>query len=434
MDDIDSPSGGCTTHFAALLVEQLEPKVQKWLDYPNLIRLNPNIPYRTRGNGAVALRAKFDSSEIDELLPTISEMVKDYAELSYPNTNPGVVLCKGKIPSQLVEFSERALWRTIPVSLSKRVLSKITLPYYAEGNMRGTIGALAAIGHGLMDDYTYEYIAYRTMESCAEPRGVIPESVIEMNDAMAGRTFANIDSQLQQVLIEPQGPDPVLYGIRGNQPEDVIEAATLVRSKQETERWMVFRTNQATGEHLQEQLMISQLRPYMSVCVNCRVTTSPRIIEGGHVIFTVFDESDTIDCAAYEPTGDFRWVVNSLLVGDEIVIHAGVRPASRTHGMTLNVEGLHVLKVVDRIQTTNPLCEKCGRRMKSAGKNKGFKCISCGHKDASIQKEQIHSKRELMPGIYLPRESAQRHLTRPVSRFGVSNSPSKDLIAKWHHP
>ena len=66
MDDIDSPNGGCTTHFASLLVEELDKIVEKWLDYPNLIRLNPNIPYRTRGNGAVALRFTVDSSQSEK--------------------------------------------------------------------------------------------------------------------------------------------------------------------------------------------------------------------------------------------------------------------------------------------------------------------------------------------------------------------------------
>ena len=73
MDDIDSPNGGCTTHFASYLVEQLESSGVYWLDYPNLIRLNPNIPYRTRGNGAVSLKFEIESSEIDELLTIIPE-------------------------------------------------------------------------------------------------------------------------------------------------------------------------------------------------------------------------------------------------------------------------------------------------------------------------------------------------------------------------
>jgi tRNA(Ile2)-agmatinylcytidine synthase len=432
MDDIDSPNGGCTTHFTSLLVEKLDNSVHKWLDYPNLIRLNPNIPYRTRGNGAVSLRFQIYSSDVHQILPTIKQMVEDYAELTYPNTNPGVVLCRGKIPKQLVEFSKRALWRTIPVSLATRLISSLRLSSFSEGNSRGTIGALAAIGHEFRDDHTYEYIAYRSMEICREPRGVDSASVFEMNEKTEGRTFANVDSSSQQILIEPQGPDPVLYGIRGESPNDVLEAASSVRSTQSVERWMIFRTNQATGEHLKDRLKISQLRPYMSAYVPCTVNQNPRIIEGGHVILSVEDETGTIDCAVYEPTGDFRWVVSDLIVGDCIIVHAGVRPASRTHGMTLNIEGLHILELAQELQLENPLCEKCGRRMKSAGKDKGFKCVSCGHKDASIKKLKTYIPRELQQGIYLPPARAQRHLTRPPSRFGVRNEYSSKMIAKWH--
>ncbi|MHA2425968.1 MAG: TiaS agmantine-binding domain-containing protein [Candidatus Thorarchaeota archaeon] len=434
MDDIDSPNGGCTTHFTSLLVELLESRVDNWLDYPNLIRLNPNIPYRTRGNGAVSLKFEIDSSEVAELLPTIKKMVTEYAEISYPNTNPGVVLCKGEISQQLVGFSKKALWRTIPISLANRLLQSLNLSYYAEGNMRGTIGALAAIGHSFGDDYTYEYIAYREMESCNDPRGVDPISVIEMNELMEGKTFANIDDGTQQILIEPQGPDPVLYGIRGNQPEDVIKAASMVRSKQPVDRWMIFRTNQATSEHLQNHLKIGQLRPYMSSSVSCQVKEKPSIIEGGHVIFEVLDDTAAIDCAAYEPTDDFRWIVSDLMVGDRIIVHAGVRPASRTHGMTLNLEGLQIIELARPVQVENPHCEKCGRRMKSAGKNKGFKCVKCGHKDAHIKKQETHINRDLKLGIYLPPASAQRHLTRPPTRFGVYNEGPVKMIARWHNP
>ncbi|MDH5495599.1 MAG: DNA-binding protein, partial [Candidatus Bathyarchaeota archaeon] len=55
-DDTDSPRGGCTTYIAALLVEKLQKLGATFNDYPNLIRLNPNVPWKTRGNGALCLR------------------------------------------------------------------------------------------------------------------------------------------------------------------------------------------------------------------------------------------------------------------------------------------------------------------------------------------------------------------------------------------
>jgi len=59
IDDTDSTRNGCTTYIAALLVEKIEKLKARLIDYPNLIRLNPNVPWKTRGNGALCLRFKF---------------------------------------------------------------------------------------------------------------------------------------------------------------------------------------------------------------------------------------------------------------------------------------------------------------------------------------------------------------------------------------
>jgi len=55
-DDTDSPKGMCTTYLAYRLVNLLKKEHVDFLDYPNLIRFNPNIPWKTRGNGAVGIK------------------------------------------------------------------------------------------------------------------------------------------------------------------------------------------------------------------------------------------------------------------------------------------------------------------------------------------------------------------------------------------
>ena len=55
-DDTDSPKAMCTTFLAYKLVNSLKQDNVKFLDYPRLIRFNPNIPWKTRGNGAVSLK------------------------------------------------------------------------------------------------------------------------------------------------------------------------------------------------------------------------------------------------------------------------------------------------------------------------------------------------------------------------------------------
>lgn len=433
LDDIDDPRGGCTTHFASQLVELLSKKSVEWLDYPNLIRLNPGIPFRTRGNGAVALRFKAQSAAISKSIPIIEQMIQDYADETYPNTNPGLVVITGKVSEEIRKFSKQALWRTIPIKLAQRIVERYNLTHFTFGNSRGLVGALSAIGNTLDKDFTYEYLAYRRIEQSGK-RGVNIESVIEMDRLMGDRVFSNLDDA-NRIMIEPHGPDPVLYGIRGESAKDVIEAASHVKSTQSVERWMVFRTNQATGEHLSNQVKIKDIRPYMAAVVRGYVDQSPQIFEGGYVVFGIKDDTSRIDCAVYEPTRQFRDIAANLQKDDEVKVHASVRPESSTHGLTLNLEGLEILYLAPDIQLQNPICPHCMKRMKSAGTRKGFKCPKCGFRDRDGKKVETPIERDISTGLFLPPLSAQRHLTRPLFRLNKNNAGNPvDLVDIWHIP
>ena len=80
-DDLDSLSGGCTTYVCALMIEELSNFPVKFMDYPNLIRLNPNIPWKTRGNGAVCLRIEADEETLPELKDSLVELIKTKVDL-----------------------------------------------------------------------------------------------------------------------------------------------------------------------------------------------------------------------------------------------------------------------------------------------------------------------------------------------------------------
>ncbi len=435
MDDIDSPRGGCTTHFASTLVERLERWHVEWLDYPNLVRLNPNIPYRTRGNGAVALRFRIEEKRITELLSEAKRLIEGYAEIGYPNTNPGFVMVTEDIPEQVTELAKLALWRALPIAVAQRTVDSLSLKHFTMGNGRGLIGALSAIGNRLANDHTYEYLAYRPITTLSRTRGVDSESVIEMDRVMGDRVFSNIDPSSGEILIGPHGPDPVIYGIRGEKPEYVIEAASYVRTTEAKERWTVFRTNQGTGEHLTHRVRVCDLRPYMAALVQGKVASTPTMMEGGHVVFSMSDGFGTIDCAVYEPTRNLRETALLLAIGDEVRLHSGVRPASSNHGLTLNVEGFEVIKLSEQVTVMNPICPNCGKRMKSAGSGKGFKCDACGFRIREGQKNEIPVDRILDAGLYLPPLGAQRHLTRPMARINRTNSGvPASLLERWHFP
>jgi tRNA(Ile2)-agmatinylcytidine synthase len=380
------------------------------------------------------LRFEIGSDQLENLYNLIMKNVWDYVEGEYPNTNPGIVLVEGNIPEPVVKLSERAMWRALPISLGVRTVENHRIKHIAFGNARGLIGALASVGNRLEGDHTFEYLAYRSIDEGDVKRGVDPDSVFEMDEQWGDHLFSNIDRDSRRILIEPHGPDPVLFGVRGENPDVLIKAVKMVRTKQPIERWMIFRTNQGTGEHLAHEMMVNELRPYMATEIEGVVNSKPKMLEGGHVLFTLNDETGIIDCMAYEPTGKFRDAVQLLRVGDRIVIGGGVRPASSTHGLTLNIEKLTVVRLIDE-ELRNPLCSECNARMKSAGKGKGFKCAKCGFKDSNAEKVAEKITRKLNQTYYLPAYSAQRHLTRPRERLGKKNEGVPSFIENdWHNP
>jgi len=54
MDDTDSTKGMCTTYLTSEIMAEFSEV--DMIGYPRLVRLNPNIPWKTRGNGAISLR------------------------------------------------------------------------------------------------------------------------------------------------------------------------------------------------------------------------------------------------------------------------------------------------------------------------------------------------------------------------------------------
>ena len=196
---------------------------------------------------------------------------------------------------------------------------------------------------------------------------------------------------------------------------------------------MAFRTNQGTGAHLMHCVYVSDLRPYMAAVVHGAVDRRPKIAEGGHVVFSVGDCSGRVDCATYEPTGEFRNVVLKLVKGDQVLVHAAVRPAARTHGLTLNVEGLEIVNLALVYRESNPVCPHCFKRMKSAGKGQGYKCFSCGFKDREGTKTRTPVERTIEETVYLPPPRAQRHLTRPLARMDKENQGVPErLVDRWY--
>ena len=434
LDDTDSPRGGCTTYIAAMLVERLLELGARFVDYPNLVRLNPNVPWKTRGNGAVCLRLELDEGLEGAVKKAVVEAVESHAEFDCDNTNPGIVFHTGGVPEPLKRFADRVIQGIVTLDEAEALIEEHCASAVGYKNMRGVIGALAAIGESLEGDHTYELLAYRTPEERGKPRRLSVDSVVEMDEAMRGETFNNFDPEAKRPLIAPHGPDPVLFGVRGESAKSVQGAGMMVEPNESIERWVIFRTNQGTDGHLRRLLRLSDLEPYNPAIVVGEAAARPRTIPGGHVLFPLKDETGSVDCAAYEPTGCFRDVVRSLLLGDRIMAYGGVRAPDMKRRRTLNLEKLEVLHLAPDIRLFNPLCPECGCRMESMGRGKGYRCRRCGLRGPSLTKQVVEVERGLAPGLYIPPPRAHRHLTKPWERYGREKSlhiPA-GLYEPWH--
>ena len=431
-DDTDSLDGGCTTYVAAQLVEALLEAGAEFTDYPNLIRLNPNIPFKTRGNGAVCLRLRKQSITEQKVLELSQNIINTTYEKNFENTNPGLAIYSQPITSELRAFSRRALTEVCTIKTAKQLAEKHVMNRVLWGNGRGVIGALAAIGNPLEGDHTFELLAFRSEEYRATPRRVDIDSVFRMSRKTYPLTFNNVDEETQKHLITPKGPDPVLYGIRGENPQIVHEAHKQVIVEEPIERWLIFRTNQGTEAHFIQEQQIIELRPYIPAILRGKVVKPPRTIPGGHVFFYIKDTSGTIPCAAYEPSGTLRDVVRALIVGDIVHVFGGTRPPTAHHPMTLNLEKLTILELVPLIEHRNPVCPDCGKRMKSAGRGKGYKC-KCGRKLRHATKIYQTKARNLVEGTYYPPPRSMRHLSKPHQRIGrEKNKLPEMLVEPWN--
>ncbi len=412
IDDTDSPDGMCTTYLASQIINKFNDNGIELADYPRLIRLNPFARHKTRGNGGVALKILNDSNA-DLAKEIVLESVERLSMFGCDNTNPGVIFYDGEITKEMEEYAFRAIYEFITIDEAEEFGKSVGCEIHKFKKGRGIIGSIAAISLPLAD-FTYELLAYRAPENFGTKRQIDYESVYEMDKRTFPDTFENIDYSEGYIAIEPKTPCPVLYGIRSNTPDVLKEAKDIVKVTEPIDDWCIFKTNQHTDMHIQEASRISDMKQFGCYCVCGEVKNKPTIIDGGHMFFYICDESGEIECGAYEPTKDFRKTVSYLRPGDIIKVYGGIGEQN-----TFNVEKFQVIKLND-VEYKNPVCE-CGKRMTSAGKNKGFKCKRCGNRIESSEKVPIIITRNLKNAqFYETPVSARRHLSKPLCRMDLS--------------
>jgi tRNA(Ile2)-agmatinylcytidine synthase len=474
LDDTDSREEGmCTTFVAHRVAERLRERgrVERLL----LVRLNPAVEHKTRGNAALAVHTDVPA---DEAFAVAREVVASAAVESDPDTNPGVVVAAGGPEATVgphdavVRFARSAVRDHLALADAEALLDNAGFHAEGWGNGRGRIGALAAVGawaagldgdegpvadgsaaadstaapdattDRVFGDWTHEHVAYRDRERWGTPRDVDADSVFAAADEAYPTVWDTVDRGEDETVCVPHTPGPVLYGIRGDDPGAVSDVATAIESEPVAAS-ETFLTNQGTDAHLRPGRVADALdgRAYRLDGV---VASPPETRRGGHVFF------DLAGGAALDAAGDASTdaTVRDVAAPDATAPTDGAafpddaptlrcaafEPTKRFRdrvralrvGDRLTVCGevsdgtVKLEKVAVRALLTTervvPDCPACGRRMESAGRGQGYRCRDCS--TATDGKVERSLDRALDPGWYEVPPCARRHVAKPLVRGG----------------
>ncbi|WP_254833141.1 tRNA(Ile)(2)-agmatinylcytidine synthase [Haloglomus salinum] len=428
LDDTDSREAGmCTTYAAAVLAERLRERGAS-VARVCLVRLNPAVEYKTRGNAALAVHT---DAAVDVAFAAARALVDDTAVVDDPRTNPGVVALAGapeSVPEGVADLSAGAVRDILARETARDVLADASEAVETRdatwGDGRGLVGALAATGAWRAwaeDDLTptYEHIVYRPRERWGTERSVDAASVFAAADEAYPTVWDTVDRGERETVCVPHTPGPVLYGIRGDAPDACRRVAAAINSEP-AERARTFVTNQGTDAHLRDGTL-ANARDGRAYRLDGVVSEPPETRRGGHVFCELRapggdatgdgpgGDPTTLACAAFEPTKRFRDRVRALRVGDHVTACGEVSDG------TLKLEKFAVRDLV-RTEPATPDCPDCGRSMSSAGRGQGYRCRDCG--TAAPGKVERAVERDLERGWYEVPPCARRHVAKPLVRGG----------------
>jgi tRNA(Ile2)-agmatinylcytidine synthase len=413
IDDTDSRERGmCTTYVAATLADRVR-EVGGRVDRRLLVRLNPAVEHKTRGNAALAIHTDLDPGRALELARGRLAL----AETGDPRTNPGAVVAPGdpgNVDERVATFALAAVrdFHTVESAVSLAETAGYRTAHAGDG--RGRVGALAAVGAWrALDEWTVEVIAYRERDRWGAERDVDADSVFAASEAGYPEVWDTVDRTEEYAVCVPRTPCPVLYGIRGDDPGAVRDVADAVEGEPVARR-ALFVTNQGTDAHLREG-RVGGVREGRSYRVTGDVVDPPETRPGGHVLLTL-GEAETeggpgsrLQCAAFEPTKRFRDRVRALRAGDRITACGEVSDG------TLKLEKFAVRSLVETERAT-PDCPDCSRSMASAGADQGYRCRDCSTAAPGLVERPV--ERDLEPGWYEVPPVARRHVAKPLVRGG----------------
>lgn len=426
IDDTDSREGMCTTY---LLTEIIRRSGLDVIGYPELVRLNPAIEYKTRGNGALAVNlgrgiggkrkiGEFGDTQIygfdrgdesiseDALLSLSVDAVKEFAALDEENTNPGIVVSRNRFPEW---FYWKAVREEVQAGTAREFIGENGGTCVGIKNGRGIIGAAAALSWP-GQDVTYELLSYRYPSSDPVPPEV--KMRIASRSERIPSTFNNLDERNAYPAVFPKERTPVVMGIRGFLPDALVRGFPEAVSGERLSigRFIVFRTNQGTDDHIIHDGRV--LVDRQSYSIRGRILEKPQVIQGSHYFSTMIADSGTVRIAAFEPTKEFRSTFGKLQPKDEVRVYGTY------HDGCINVEKLEVLSISAHFSRTPPECRKCGVEMASKGYG-DYRCRKCGSRSSVPHYEE--KVRAIAPGRYDVPVIARRHLSRAFAIGEISH-------------
>jgi tRNA(Ile2)-agmatinylcytidine synthase len=425
IDDTDSPKGGCTTFVLTELLALAESHGLDLIGPPRLVRLNPNIPWKTRGNAALSARfgrgegragpvgevrgrrlrcyargrPPTDASR-DRFLEAAWELVAHSGQEGEPGTDPAMVASSRPLPTRLYW---KAVREVVPVAETRRELEAAGAWWQTRGSDRGLVGAAASIAWPGRRT-TWELIAYRDPARYGRPREVDVHSV-RAAQAEEPSLFLCFDPRTRRLLVAPHTPCPILFGLRSTTRGAPLRARRKVRSEP-VERWVLFRTNQGTGDHLVVRRS-EQWPEYRSGWITGEVLGRATPHAGGHVAFSVRPlHGPPVECLVFEPTKTLPRIVQDLEPGDRVRVWG-----SRAADPRVRVEGIEVLEWKDaRSSAAPPRCDVCGVGSCSLGRMRGYYCPACGRRWPPEAAVHLSRAPPHPLGAYHPTPSARRHL------------------------
>ncbi|MCI4331763.1 MAG: tRNA(Ile)(2)-agmatinylcytidine synthase [Thermoplasmata archaeon] len=395
------------------------------IGWPRLVRLNPNVPWKTRGNAALGVRlgrgsgrrwkigempegaveafergSELEPRASDELEAALWETIRATSRTGEPGTDPAMVTSPRRLPATLYW---KAVRQVVPVPTAREAIASVGGRVRTLDSGRGVVGAAAVLAWPARKA-TWELIAYRAPEREASRRRVDADSV-RRTSARFPELFLCHDPRTRRVLVAPHTPCPILFGLRARRPERLERARVGIRSEP-VERWMIFATNQGSGDHLGD-LSGRELQSYGSGRLTGVVRSTPETGPGGHVRFDL-EEPDGFRtaCLVFEPTKTLPKIARHLAEGDSVRVWGGrgVDPVFR-------VEGIEVRSLSPRWSSpTPPRCPDCRRPAASVGAGRGYRCPECRRRFPPESAGVRRLRPTLAPGVYHPTPSARRHL------------------------